>query len=363
MKRFSSKKHHIWVSLVALSVIVTFSSLKAFGADYETEQQNLYRAAKGEGKVVLYTSGDSPQIQAMLKAFEAKYPGIKAEFYRSGSGTVQEKLLSEHEAKIYSADVLLFHSTGAWFDLKKDGFLLNYDSPIYNDFPRSAQDPGYTVSGRTMATFHGYNTNLVPEKTATTLKTMEDWVKLAEQKEYRGRFGTTDVTVGGGIEAIAAGYYLYGEQKTKALFQRLFAAGLRLNPGGGESVNAIVTGQEAFDFFVPQQRFYDMMSKGAPIRFAVFTDGQPLNLSPMSIYSKSPHPNSAKLLFNWWNSKEGQALVVENIGCYSARPGAPAPKGFPPVSELKAVPIDRWAEMGKQTDSIIAFFDQMRRSR
>jgi iron(III) transport system substrate-binding protein len=192
---------------------------------------------------------------------------------------------------------------------------------------------------------------------------MEDWVKLAEQKEYRGRFGTSDVTVGGGIESVAAVYYLYGEEKGKAFFRRLFAAGLRLNPGGGEAINAIVSGQEAFDFFVPQQRLYDVMSKGAPVRYAVFGDGQPLNLSPMSIYSKSPHPNAAKLLFNWWNSREGQALVVENIGCYSVRPGAPAPKGFPLASELKTIPIDRWVEMGKQTDGIIAFFDQLKHTR
>jgi iron(III) transport system substrate-binding protein len=365
--KFSNAKVQtsLGVFFVMFLALVLFPRMAVRAADLETEQQNLYKAAKAEGKVVLYTSGDSQSIQRMIKTFEGKFHGIKTEAYRAGSGTVLEKLLSEHEAKIYSADVLLFHATMAWNDLKQKGMLLNYESPVYNDYPKYAQDRGYTISARSMANFHGYNVNLVPQKLASGLQTFEDWVKLAEQKEYQGRFGSQDIATGGGIENLFAVFNKHGEEKAKGWYRRLFAAGLRLVEGGAAQINNIASGQEAFSFFIPSPRFQEAFDKKAPVSFVVFKDGQAVFLSPMSIYGKSQHPNAAKLLFNWWTSREGQALVVETTGSYSFLPGLPAPKGFPPLSELNLmqVPMDRWPEIGKKTEEIISFVDQLRRTK
>ena len=108
--------------------------------------------------------------------------------------------MSEHEAKIYSADVLFFHAGFAWPEMKKKGMLMRYDSPVYTSFPKNGIDPGYTISSRNLGTFIAYNTNLVPAQVVAKTKTFEDWVKLAEQKEYRDRFGSQDLATGGGIE-------------------------------------------------------------------------------------------------------------------------------------------------------------------
>ena len=52
-------------------------------------------------------------------------------------------------------------------------------------FPKNGIDPGYTISSRNLGTFIAYNTNLVPAQVVAKTKTFEDWVKLAEQKEYQ----------------------------------------------------------------------------------------------------------------------------------------------------------------------------------
>lgn len=357
-------KTFLGVSFTML-ILLLLPSVQPLAADFEGEQQKLYKAAKAEGKVVLYTSMGSGGARKMLKVFEKKYPGIKAAFYRAGSGTVLEKLLSEHTAKIYTADVFLFHAVMAWHDLKNKGMLLRYQSPVYDQFPKHAQDRGYTVSGRTMAPFLGHNVNLLPQKTARELKTFEDWVKLAERKEYRGRFGTQDVTTGGGIANTFAILYHHGDKKGKSFYRRLFAAGLRMSPGGAAQISNLSSGQEAFNFFVPSHRLLPAMDKGAPLGAAAFADGQVIHLSPMSIYAKSQHPNAAKLLFNWWNSREGQSLVVSTVGTYSVLPGLPPPKGFPPMSDLKPiqVPIGKWVEIGRRTQEIKRMFDELRRGK
>ncbi len=364
MKRFLSHHYEFLGSTLIVFLILSFFCISGvLAATYEQEQQTLYQAAKTEGKVVLYTSGDSAEMQKMLKAFETRYPGIKTEFYRAGSGTVLEKLTSENEAKIYTADVLFFHATMAWPEMKKNGMLMRYDSPVYSSFPKNGIDPGYTISTRNLGTFVAYNTNLVPAQVAAKTKTFEDWVKLAEQKEYRDRFGAQDLATGGGIECIFTILFDKGEEKGKSYYRRLFAAGMRMSQGGADQLNAVASGQEAFDFFVPGQRFADAIAKGAPIKAAILSDGQPIFLSPMSIYAKAPHPNAAKLLFNWFNSTEGQTLIVEVTGNYSLLPGAPSPKGFPPVKDMKViqVPMSRWEEMGRRTDEAIQFVDQMRK--
>jgi ABC-type Fe3+ transport system substrate-binding protein len=83
----------------------------------------------------------------------------------------------------------------------------------------------------------------------------------------------------------------------------------------------------------------------------------------MSIYAKAPHPDAAKLFFNWWNSKEGQTLLAEVSGAYSARTDVPAPKDFPALSELNLIKLtmDDWPKMEAQTDPIRAMMDEARR--
>jgi iron(III) transport system substrate-binding protein len=364
MKRFLSRHNRsLGLTVLVFLILSFFITPGAIAATYEQEQQSLYQAAKTEGKVMLYTSGDTVEMQKMLKAFEARYPGIKTEFYRAGSGTVLEKLMSEHEAKIYTADVLFFHAGFAWPEMKKKGMLMRYDSPVYSSFPKNGIDPGYTISTRNLGTFIAYNTNLVPAQIVAKTKTFEDWVKLAEQKEYQNRFGSQDLATGGGIESVFTILSDKGEEKGKEFYRRLFAAGMRMSQGGADQLNAVVSGQEAFDFFVPSQRFAAVIEKGAPIKAAVLSDGQPIHLSPMSIYAKAPHPNAAKMLFNWFNSTEGQTLIVEVTGNYSLLPGTPTPKGFPAVKDMKViqVPMAKWEEMGRRTDELIQFIDQLKK--
>ncbi|MBP1749905.1 MAG: Fe(3+) transporter substrate-binding protein [Deltaproteobacteria bacterium] len=364
MKSFLSRHYESFgLTVLVILVLSLFVASGTMAATYEQEQQSLYQAAKTEGKVILYTSGDTVEMQKMLKAFETRYPGIKTELYRAGSGTVLEKLMSEHEAKIYSADVLFFHAGFAWPELKKKGMLMRYDSPVYGSFPKNGIDPGYTISTRNLGTFIAYNTNLVPAQVVAKTKTFEDWVKLAEQKEYRDRFGSQDLATGGGIESVFTILSDKGEEKGKGFYRRLFAAGMRMSQGGADQLNAVVSGQEAFDFFVPSQRFAAVIEKGAPVKAAVLSDGQPVHLSPMSIYAKAPHPNAAKMLFNWFNSMEGQTLIVEVTGNYSLLPGTPTPKGFPAVKDMKViqVPMAKWEEMGRRTDELIQFIDQLKK--
>jgi iron(III) transport system substrate-binding protein len=346
-----------------LSACIGLCAEISWAANLETEQTALYEAARKTPHVVVYTSMGSMDIDRMSAAFKKKYPGIETEFFRAGSGTALEKLLSEDESRNYRADLFIFHAPNAWSDLKSGGLLMKYDSPIYPEFPDYAQDPGYTVSGRTLMDMIGYNTSLISKERTAKLKTFQDWVELAELPEYRGRFGMQDTTTGAGIENIYTMIHADGEDRVKSWMKRLFAAGLRMSSGGDTQIQDLSSGQEAFNFFVPTHRLQAVLGTSAPVSYRPLANGQHYFLSPMSIYAKAPHPDAAKLFFNWWNSKEGQTLLAEVSGAYSARTDVPAPKGFPALSELNLIKLtmDDWPKMEAQTDPIRAMMDEARR--
>ena len=61
------------------------------GADRE---RVLIEGAKREGKVSWYTTLAANQNKQIAKAFETKYPGVKVETFRTGSGALIETVLT-----------------------------------------------------------------------------------------------------------------------------------------------------------------------------------------------------------------------------------------------------------------------------
>lgn len=95
---------------------------------YRTDETvaELYEQAKKEGEVNVY--GCTGRIEDFIPDFEKAYPGVKVNFYDLGINEMLEKYTREHEAGIYTADVLqLKEQTGS---IKREyidnGLLYNY---------------------------------------------------------------------------------------------------------------------------------------------------------------------------------------------------------------------------------------------
>ncbi|HJU61776.1 MAG TPA: hypothetical protein VJ864_06995 [Candidatus Binatia bacterium] len=75
----------------------TLAELAAYtGAERD---QLLLAAARVEGKVLRYTSLAGASFKEPMKAFEAKYPGVKVEVYRSQSTDLGKRITTENQAK------------------------------------------------------------------------------------------------------------------------------------------------------------------------------------------------------------------------------------------------------------------------
>ncbi|TSB47410.1 ABC transporter substrate-binding protein [Alkalicoccobacillus porphyridii] len=97
-------------------------------ADLEANEtpEELYEAAKEEGKVVVYSQ--SSRIKDVKASFEKEYPGIQVEAFDLGTIEIVEKVTREQEAGLNTADVVFVKDGGGIVsgELLSEGMLHKY---------------------------------------------------------------------------------------------------------------------------------------------------------------------------------------------------------------------------------------------
>ena len=92
----------------------------------------LYAGAKSEGKIIWYTSLAGDSYKEIVKAFEAKYPGIKVDSYRAQGADLVVRLQEEAKARRNIADTIET-TEGSLIFLRDEKLLRPYDSPYLDN--------------------------------------------------------------------------------------------------------------------------------------------------------------------------------------------------------------------------------------
>jgi iron(III) transport system substrate-binding protein len=129
-------------------------------------EQLLYAGAKSEGTVTWYTSLAGDSYKAMARAFEAKYPGVRAESYRAGGSELVVRMAEETKARRPTFDAL--ETTYDFMMVSRANNLTRpYNSPVLASYPAEAKenaDKGltfWTIFRESYMGF-GYNKDQVP---------------------------------------------------------------------------------------------------------------------------------------------------------------------------------------------------------
>ena len=90
--------------------------------------------------MVFYTSVETEFARALTTAFEAKYPFIKADIYRSTHAKILSRMNVERKIGTYIADAV---SVGEFetYHMQKMGFTASYKSPSAAAYPEGFKDP------------------------------------------------------------------------------------------------------------------------------------------------------------------------------------------------------------------------------
>ena len=102
------------------------------------------------GKVMLYSSMQEAQLQAIEQAFEAKYPGVDMEYYYAGGGKLVTKMTTEaQDGGQIASDLVWLGDPSDYEVFKANGWLTPYVSPETEHIAKEYMDPdGYYTAGR-----------------------------------------------------------------------------------------------------------------------------------------------------------------------------------------------------------------------
>ena len=302
---------------------------------WETRWEETIAKAKQEGKTVI-TGRRPEQWGPVMKVFTRKF-GVKVEFTVGSSRELADRLLAERRAGRYTTDHVLFGTGTSSRVIIPHKLLI----PILPELILpEVTDPSKWYKGRLWWTTADaakkyyiqfatpaeladmrarYNTKKVSKAEYDSINSAWDFL----DPRWKGRIvafpptfvrgGTTDFYI---HPKIGRKWFVrfYKEMKPtfvqdeKLILDQLafgaFDIGLFLGRGTDEEADALAK-QGA-----PLGNFKDKVGKWKEgRRLNVGTGGQGFN-----IMDRAPHPNAARLLVNWWLSKEGQTAYHMHFG-------------------------------------------------
>jgi iron(III) transport system substrate-binding protein len=326
------------------SVLAGACVLAAWPAFAEPLTPSIIEAAKKEGKITFYTSGELLAVERVGKMFEAKYPEIKVTVERNGSERIFQRLGQESTANINVADVVNTSDAAHYLVWKRDGLLAkSLPDDVEKIYPAAFHDPdSFYASWRSTLTVMGYNTNLVkaeeaPKSFADLLDPKWSGKLVKAHPGYSGIIMTATYSM---VKILGWDY-----------FEKLAKQKVMQVQSSAETPRKTGIGERPVMVDGPEFAVLTISKQGTPIKLVYPTEGTPFSDSPAAILAKAPHPNAARVFMNYLFSLEGQQDLVNSGFTRSGHPDVKLPPEMKPLKDIKYLQDDP-AEVEKQSNEI-----------
>jgi iron(III) transport system substrate-binding protein len=288
--RFSNR----WIEILVLTVaLLAPAMLWAQSAP----NAKLIEAAKQEGVLVYYTTMTLDQSKSVADRFEKRY-GIKVTVFRTGGGPLLNKIFTESRGGRHDWDVVVGRGEMV-LPMMQRKLLASYKSPETKMIDEQLVDKeGFWSAYYVNSYVLGWNTKLVKREDVP-----KSYDALLNPK-WKGGQISLDTEAYGMFEGLKGAW---GKEKALDYFKKLASLDPVLKRGNTERVQLAVAGEYPL-IVAYNQTIQRMTSRGAPI------DWLPLEpavtqVNPAMIGAKAPHPNAARLFYDFMLSKEGQEML------------------------------------------------------
>lgn len=288
-------------------------------------------AAELEGTFTLYTSQPEEDIQQLLTSFNAHYPEITVEVFRSGTEEVISKVLAEKQVDSVLADVLLVSDDLTFESLKDEDILMAYESPELAGISEDYIDPdGYYAGTKVISTGIAVNTDVIDSE----INGFGDLTDPAFQNT---------VSMPSPLYSGAASYNLSVLTRTEGIgwewYEELKDNGVMVGQGNGSVQTALLEGTQGVGILVDYMAVRSA-ADGAPIDFIYPEEGSLVVTEPVGIVNGTDNEELAKAFIDYILSEEGQQVTAD-IGYTPVREGIEAPEGLRSVTEIEPLTADR----------------------
>jgi iron(III) transport system substrate-binding protein len=296
-------------------------------------------AARAEGKVVLYLSVTGVDDR-LKRGFEAAYPGISLEIFRTGSGELLSRLDQEGATRSVGADVTVNADKG-WFENNLPR-LAPPAGPAYERFwkggPSTFEDGRFALVDAAPLVV-AYNTDVLAAAGAKPITSFADLL----QPQLKGLIGYTPAQ-----NATAALQYWYaaspalgGADGLRAFAAQQPKAYSSLTP----LVQALAAGEHGVAVYASQATVDPLAAKGAPLA-TVVPDPQIGGGHYAGVVDWASHPNAAQVFRNWLLSPQGQAALTGPGDLLSPLPVSAVPNA---PSSMTSIPASMFVTDGQVT--------------
>jgi ABC-type Fe3+ transport system substrate-binding protein len=323
--------------LYAASVESLYSEIAKLSP--EARQRRLEEGARREGAFTYYSISQAELIAAYIKGFTARYPFIKADFYRGSGNQLVVRTMMEHKTGRLAADVISVGTENV-MALKRSGIWTRYRSPEAQFYPREQYDKDgfFHADSLGLATI-AYNTQLVNREDAP-----KNYTDLLDPK-WKGAL-TIDLEP---ERAMLTWLSVWGEAKTRDYVQKLLANGATVRRGHTLQGQLLCAGEFKVAVEVYPDGILRMKQRGCPAEI-VFPNPTPaLAGGNYGINVNAPHPYAAALFVDFVLSAEG-AKILSGTGRIPRRKGARSVYEELANLEEKGVPL--YVVTAEQTDRV-----------
>ncbi len=265
--------------------------------------------AEPTGKVMLYSSMQEEQLEALEKAFEAKYPGIDMDHYYNGGGKLVAKMTTEaKDGGQIACDVVWLGDPSDYEDFKARGWLEPYVSPETEHIAKAYMDPeGYYTAGRLVTMGIAWCTlDGIGIKEEDAPKT---WNDLLNPK-WQDQLVMTDPS-----QASTTKYWMAAMMQSPKygpeFFKKLRENGIELESGTTATHNVVAAGSYQVGICLDYVSA-NLIAKGSPLAFHYTNEDVITMTSPIALIKGCANPDNGKLLMDFILSKEGQEVLVAN---------------------------------------------------
>ncbi len=330
--------------LLRFSIVILLVAATARAQSYAAGE-NILDAARRESEVVYYASMNLAEANALIGAFEKRYPFIKVKLNRIGSEKLLTRVLTEARAKKFFADVIqtvefsmhIFSRQGALARHLPQGNAL---------YPKEFKEEGFWTTVYYNAYVTGYNNRLVAPAALP-----KDYDGLLDPR-WKGKL----MMEGTKADWFAGMLQILGRERGLDYMRAL----ARLQPSAREGhellAQLVAAGEGWMDVNIPAASVERMKERGAPIDW-VALGAAPAIMVGIGLAAQAPHPNGAKLFLDFVLSRDGQKLM-QTPGRLVAR-GDLANEQAAMLQGLKIVPVnpalaEKLDEYARQLHSIFS---------
>ena len=260
-------------------------------------EKKLIDGARSEGELVWYTNSGVENATRYIQAFKKKYPFINANFWRSKTRQVTQRVVSEANAGRNLVDVIK-PSTDLLPALLERNLIGRYETPGRAIYPAHAKSLYFTTMNYAFRVF-AFNPRKVNRKDAP-----KTWEELLQPK-WKGEILFDESS----LEEVVALLAAWGRDRTVSYFTRLSQQQLLIRVGRDTVTQMMMAGEAPLAVTTYAYNNEGLRAQSAPVDW-IAEDLIPALIYPLTLARNAPHPYSAALFYDFMISEEGQRLIA-----------------------------------------------------